>query len=102
MTFNIRYGTADDGPDHWEKRRDLLFQTVKQYGPDVIGLQEALRFQLDEMEQAVGGYAEIGTGREGGTKEEVAPIPLIDTFRVCHPDDPNVGTFHTYASGLLR
>jgi endonuclease/exonuclease/phosphatase family metal-dependent hydrolase len=83
MTFNIRYGTADDGPDHWEKRRDLLFETIKQSGPDVIGMQEALHFQLDQIEQAVGGYAEIGNGREGGTKGEYSAILYAkDRFRV--------------------
>jgi len=74
MTFNIRYGNADDGPDHWDKRRDLLFETIRQYGPDVIGIQEALRFQLDQIEQAIPGYAEIGEGREGGTKGEYSAI----------------------------
>jgi len=83
MTFNIRYGTADDGPDHWEKRKDLLFETIKQYGPDVIGMQEALRFQLDQIERAIGGYVEIGNGREGGTKGEYSAILYAkDRFRV--------------------
>jgi endonuclease/exonuclease/phosphatase family metal-dependent hydrolase len=74
MTFNIRYGTADDGPDRWESRRDTLFETIKQAGPDVIGMQEALRLQLDQIEQALDRYAEIGTGREGGTKGEYSAI----------------------------
>ncbi len=25
MTFNIRYGTADDGENSWEFRKDLVF-----------------------------------------------------------------------------
>jgi endonuclease/exonuclease/phosphatase family metal-dependent hydrolase len=83
MTFNIRYGTADDGPDHWDKRKDLLFETIRQYAPDVIGVQEALRFQLDEIGQAIGGYAEIGLGREGGTKGEYSAILYAkDRFHV--------------------
>nr|MBP8304790.1 endonuclease/exonuclease/phosphatase family protein [Phycisphaerae bacterium] len=74
MTFNIRYGTADDGPDHWAQRKDLLFEVIRQAGADVIGLQEALRFQLDQIEQAVPGYAEIGEAREGGTEGEYSAI----------------------------
>lgn len=82
MTFNIRYGTADDGPDHWDRRRDLLFETIRKSGADVIGLQEALRFQLDQIEQVVPGYAEVGEGREGGTKGEYAAILYAkDRFR---------------------
>ncbi|HEV3486111.1 MAG TPA: hypothetical protein VG106_11935, partial [Vicinamibacterales bacterium] len=34
MTFNIRYGTAADGEDRWEKRRDLLFATIEAFKPD--------------------------------------------------------------------
>ena len=82
MTFNVRYGTADDGPDHWDKRKDLVFETLRQSGADMIGLQEALRFQLDQIEQAVGGYAEIGEGREGGTKDEYSAILMTrDLYR---------------------
>lgn len=42
MSFNIRYGTADDGENNWDKRRDLACDLVRRQGPDVIGLQEAL------------------------------------------------------------
>jgi hypothetical protein len=39
MSFNIRYGTADDGEDRWEKRRELLFATVEAFKPDLLGTQ---------------------------------------------------------------
>lgn len=35
MTFNIRYGTADDGPDRWELRRGQLIDLLKAQDPDV-------------------------------------------------------------------
>ncbi|HEX9970793.1 MAG TPA: endonuclease, partial [bacterium] len=31
MTFNIRYGTADDGENSWEFRKDFLIETLKKY-----------------------------------------------------------------------
>jgi hypothetical protein len=49
MTFNIRLGTANDGDDHWTKRRDLLFEVLKAENADLVGLQEAFRFQVDEV-----------------------------------------------------
>jgi endonuclease/exonuclease/phosphatase family metal-dependent hydrolase len=66
MSFNIRYGTANDGENHWLKRREQLFALLREQAPDVVGLQEALRGQLDEIVQAVPGYAFVGVGRADG------------------------------------
>ena len=75
MSFNIRYGTAADGPDAWPARRDLLFDVVREAAPDVLGLQEALRGQLDELHAALPGYGEAGVGRDDGrTAGEYAAI----------------------------
>ena len=66
MSFNIRYGTADDGADAWPRRRAMVFDVVRGFDGDVVGVQEALRFQLDELGAAFPGYAEIGVGRDDG------------------------------------
>lgn len=66
MSFNIRYGTANDGPNHWDKRREMVFQVFRDHRPDVVGLQEALRFQLDEMREALPEYGEVSAGRDDG------------------------------------
>jgi endonuclease/exonuclease/phosphatase family metal-dependent hydrolase len=66
MSFNIRYGTADDGANSWPFRRDLVFDVIRDHGPDLLGVQEALRGQLDEIATAVPGYSEIGVGRDDG------------------------------------
>jgi endonuclease/exonuclease/phosphatase family metal-dependent hydrolase len=66
MTFNIRYGTANDGENSWEKRKDLVFDVLRRHDPDVVGLQEALRLQIDEIRSALPQYAEIGVGRDDG------------------------------------
>ncbi len=68
MTFNIRYGEAKDGENRWELRRDLLCDVIREHDPDVIGLQEAIRFQLDYIRKALPGYDEIGAGRNDGQK----------------------------------
>ncbi len=75
MSFNLRFGTADDGEDSWEHRRDLVIEVIREQGPDVLATQEALRFQLDELATALPEYAEIGVGRDdGGTTGEYAAI----------------------------
>ncbi|MCK7479889.1 MAG: hypothetical protein M0C28_23310 [Candidatus Moduliflexus flocculans] len=51
MSFNIRYGTANDGDNHWLKRREQLFALLREQQADVVGLQEALHGQIEEILQ---------------------------------------------------
>lgn len=75
MSFNIRYGTASDGQNRWENRREIVFDVLRKHQPDVVGLQEALRFQIDQIRQALPKYGEIGVGRDDGkTKGEYCAI----------------------------
>lgn len=68
MSFNIRYGTAGDGEDHWDKRKQIVFDTIAAQGADVVGVQEALDFQMDQIGQALRGYASVGVGRNDGVR----------------------------------
>jgi len=75
MSFNIRYGTANDGENHWLKRRDQLFALLREQRADIVGLQEALHGQIEEILQNVPGYAYVGVGRsDGRTAGEYAAI----------------------------
>ena len=40
MTFNIRYGEADDGPNRWERRRAQALSRIHAFDPDLLGVQE--------------------------------------------------------------
>jgi endonuclease/exonuclease/phosphatase family metal-dependent hydrolase len=90
MTFNIRYGTADDGDNAWRKRRELLLETIRTDAPDILGLQEALRFQLDEMGAAFKQYGEIGVGRDDGKQAGEYAAILYDKERL---EPTESGTF---------
>jgi endonuclease/exonuclease/phosphatase family metal-dependent hydrolase len=68
MSFNIRYGTAKDGENHWTERRQMLFDLIKEQDADLVGLQEALAAQIDEIVAAVPGYAVVGVGRDDAAK----------------------------------
>lgn len=75
MSFNIRYGTADDGPNRWELRRGHLIDLLKGHDPDVLGVQEALHFQIDEILQGLPDYRMVGVGRsDGGQSGEYSAI----------------------------
>lgn len=89
ISFNIRNGRANDGDNSWPRRRPLVSQLIRDYAPDILGLQEAFRFQLDELAEDVPGYSEVGEGRAGGTKDEYSAI----LYRAARFDLLDSGTF---------
>ena len=66
MSFNIRYGTANDGENHWSKRKDFLIETINAFGPDLLGTQETLLDQRDFIASKLSGYESFGVGRDDG------------------------------------
>lgn len=64
MTFNIRYGTANDGDNRWALRRHTVPARIRANDADVVGLQEALPFQVAQLRIALPEYEFYGIGRE--------------------------------------
>ncbi len=69
MTFNVRYGTPDDGENNWPYRRKAAFAAIRNFAPDVVGLQEAQDYMLDEFLAALPEYRHVGIGRDDGIRE---------------------------------
>jgi endonuclease/exonuclease/phosphatase family metal-dependent hydrolase len=69
MSFNVRYGTAKDGENHWDKRKEFLAETVKAFGPDLLGTQETRDFQRDFLSQKLTGYEAFAAGRDDGKEK---------------------------------
>lgn len=84
MSFNIRYGTANDGQNHWKNRYEMVFDVLRNHRPDIVGLQEALSFQIDQIRKAVEGFGLIGVAREDGKNdgEYSAILYRLDRFDV--------------------
>ncbi|MBL8842262.1 MAG: endonuclease/exonuclease/phosphatase family protein [Planctomycetes bacterium] len=76
MSCNVRYGTADDGPDAWPLRCEALAAAIAAAAPDVLGVQEALDFQVAFLEQKLPHHRRVGQGRDGGTRGEHAALFL--------------------------
>ncbi len=66
MTFNIRNGMAEDGPNHWAKRKELTAETIRNANCDLIGLQEVFDFQLEYLLSELPEYDHYSVGREDG------------------------------------
>jgi hypothetical protein len=63
MTFNIRYDNPADGEDAWPKRRTKAASMIRFHRADLVGLQEALRGQIADLEAALPELGWFGTGR---------------------------------------
>ncbi|RYG23657.1 endonuclease/exonuclease/phosphatase family protein [bacterium] len=81
MSFNIRYGTANDGANRWEVRRERALSVLQKRRPDLLGVQEALDFQVDELAKA-GGYVPVGVGRDDGKAAGEYSAILYDPKRL--------------------
>ena len=74
MSFNIRYGTANDGKDVWMNRQELVVQTIQTFLPDLLGTQETLPFQASYINEQLPDYAYIGWSRDDNKDGEQCGI----------------------------
>ena len=49
MSYNIRYDNSGDGQFAWKYRKDLAIQVLLKELPAVIGVQEALKHQKEQL-----------------------------------------------------
>ncbi len=83
MTFNVRYGSANDGINAWPKRRNLMVRIIREEHPDILGTQELLSPQAAYLQQHLPGYTWFGMGRNGNEINE--------------NDNEHMGTFYDKA-----
>lgn len=75
ISYNIRVGSAPDGENHWDKRKTATPAMIEDQKPDIFGLQEALKMQLDYIEENCPDYDHVGVHRDDGKeKGEVMAI----------------------------
>ena len=69
MSYNIRLGAGEDGTNSWRYRCPATLEMIKDQAPDVFGVQEALDYQVQFLEEFTDGYDCVGVGREDGKKD---------------------------------
>ena len=75
LSYNIRYDNPEDGKNQWKFRKETLMDYFLQNTPDVVGMQEVLHNQLNDLTSTLEDYAYVGVGREDGkTKGEYSPV----------------------------
>jgi endonuclease/exonuclease/phosphatase family metal-dependent hydrolase len=66
MTFNIRYDNRDD-PNPWPDRKGEVASIINR--ADIIGLQEALKTQIDDLAERLPDHNWFGVGRDDGKQK---------------------------------
>ena len=82
MSFNVRYGTAKDGDNVWDNRKDAACAMIMDQHPAVFGVQEALDFQLTYFQEHCPGYKFVGVGREDGVRKGEHMAVFYDSDRI--------------------
>lgn len=65
-TYNIRYDNKQDTANAWLQRLPYLTQLIKFQDFDLVGTQEVLHNQLQDLAGALPGYGYLGVGRDDG------------------------------------
>ena len=112
MCFNVRCSTAlGDGENHWSRRRDIFFRTIQRFDPDLLGLQEVVSDQADEIRSHVSKtHTFVGVGRDDGKRRgEFAAIlfrtdrfELVDQGHIWLSESPEKPGSVSWDSALTR
>ncbi len=75
MTFNIRLDVPSDSLNSWQYRKENAAEMVRMNDVDILGMQEVLLNQMNDLKERLPQYTAIGVGREDGAdKGEFSPI----------------------------
>jgi len=76
MSYNIRFNNPGDGINAWPHRSDHVAEMMgEKYQTDIIGVQEALKSQIDDLQERLPDYSWVGVGRDDGEEAgEFSPI----------------------------
>ena len=103
-TYNLRYDNKNDSVNGngWEQRAPIISALIRFHDFDILGTQEGLKNQLDDISKALPQYARYGIGRDDGIDkgEHSAIFYKKDEFNLLNkgdfwlsqtPDTPSLG-----------
>ncbi len=82
MTYNIRYNNKGDSLNAWPHRKDNLVSQVLYHGVQVLGVQEALHDQMQDLATLLPRFRHAGGGREDGKEKGEYSAVFYDTTAV--------------------
>ncbi|MEU8956448.1 endonuclease/exonuclease/phosphatase family protein [Streptomyces sp. NPDC048518] len=109
MSFNLRFASSKP-PHTWAERRPVTRELLLRAKPHVIGSQEGLYFQLQDIEADLGAdYDWVGTGVGGGSRDEFAAVfydirrlAPLEYEHIWLSDTPNLIASNTWGANSTR
>lgn len=88
-TFNLRFDNPRDSGNLWVNRAPVVANLIRFHGFDVLGVQEGLKNQLDDISNALPEYSRYGKGRDDGKEagEHSAIFFRKDRFKLLKSGD---------------
>lgn len=110
VSFNIRYDNPNDGNNRWEARIPVVEAYLTKESPDLIGMQEVVHRQIEDLLEMLPEYAYVGRGRDDGKKGgEYSPIfyrkdhlNLIDHSQFWLSETPDVPGSKGWDAAITR
>jgi endonuclease/exonuclease/phosphatase family metal-dependent hydrolase len=110
MSFNVRTANAADGANDWDgNRKNIVVQAIRDYAPDLLGIQEDLKRQKDFLDGELTSFDSIGKAVKGGTDGEYVSIfyrksrfTLLDSGHFWLSETPNVVASESWGTSLPR
>lgn len=101
-SFNIRYDNPKDSGNLWKDRAPIVANLIRFHEFDVLGIQEGLINQIDDISKSLPEYSRYGKGRDDGKDggEHSAIYFKKDRFKLLKsgdfwlsqtPDKPGLG-----------
>jgi len=110
MSFNIHWDDIDPERD-WEMRKEKVSSIIRFHRPDLVGLQEPFKIQLDDLRRFLPEFDQYGVGledgREAGSHDSI--LFRINRFSLLEcgtfflsptPDMPSKGWNAKYPRGI--
>jgi len=88
-TFNLRYDNAADTGNRWNDRAPVVTSLIRFHDFDILGTQEGLKNQLDDISTALPAYSFYGVGRDNGIDagEHSAIFYKTERFKLLNKGD---------------
>lgn len=67
-TYNIRFDAKHDTVNAWENRRTVIVNLLLYNQVDIIGIQEGLHHQVEELDSLLQNHSYVGVGRDDGAE----------------------------------
>lgn len=82
LTFNIRLNTPQDSLNAWPHRSANVASQILFHEAHIIGVQEALFDQMQDLDRALTSFKFVGGGREDGKQKGEFSAIFYDTIRL--------------------